>query len=290
VYQNTSDPRRVGWELDLLRALNREDLPFAVPRPVATLSGETFVAVSAAQGTVVATLFPFIPGRHPRPGSASHAAMSGAALGQLDRVLARIAIPPSLVQPTFCDIFEIQPEVPDLDALLAAVPVARSQRSRVDGIVRPLLEAIPNLATTMPRQIIHADFGKSNVLLADGRVTGILDFEFAGPDLRPMDLVCGLWAFSIFAWGSGREWPLLTAFARGYLGESPLNVDEIEALPALIRLRDAVALAHWIGRWRQGLAIKAEVSSHIADLLTLDDWLNANHNQLIHLVLDASRP
>jgi len=43
------------------------------------------------------------------------------------------------------------------------------------------------------QKVIHGDFTPSNTLHAGGRLTGIIDFEFAGPDARAMDVASGLY-------------------------------------------------------------------------------------------------
>jgi homoserine kinase type II len=68
VYRNTADPGRVGYEHALLRALQRETLPFAVPCPVRTPEGATAMPVAPASpggAPALAALFPQLPGGPP---------------------------------------------------------------------------------------------------------------------------------------------------------------------------------------------------------------------------------
>ena len=46
IYQNTSDTARIRYEHELLLQLQRAGLSFAVPHPLATREGETFVVMA----------------------------------------------------------------------------------------------------------------------------------------------------------------------------------------------------------------------------------------------------
>ena len=113
------------------------------------------------------------------------------------------------------------------------------------------------------------------------RVSGLLDFEFASPDLRAMDLTVGLCAFGVAARKTGGEWPLIEAFARGYQRRVALTREEIDALPTLLRLREATALVHWVGRLRRDLTTEDNIARRAQDLLGLDDWLRSHGGELI---------
>jgi homoserine kinase type II len=107
------------------------------------------------------------------------------------------------------------------------------------------------LQETLPVQIIHGDYAMSNVLLADGAVSAILDFEIAGIDMRVVDPVAGIMQSTVGWWdGSGGDREA-EAFARGYARRWPLSAAEIEALPVLFRAR-ALGSAIWrAGKWRR---------------------------------------
>ena len=72
------------------------------------------------------------------------------------------------------------------------------------------MTALPELYRSLLQQIVHRDFDASNVLMEGDRVTGVLDFEFAGSDLRAFDLARSR---SLFRKG-GRKTP--GALALGY--------------------------------------------------------------------------
>jgi len=93
--------------------------------------------------------------------------------------------------------------------------------------------------SALPRGIVHADLFRDNVLwMADGQLSGILDFYFAGEDALLFDLavVANDWCDD--------EAALDELFA-GYAGQRPLTSAEKLAWPAM---RRAAALRFWLLR------------------------------------------
>jgi Ser/Thr protein kinase RdoA (MazF antagonist) len=95
VHQNTGDLARRRYEHALLTRLQQAGLSFAVPSPLPTATGETLVAVPRADGPALAALFRLIPGQPPARDNPAHLRAAGAALGELDGALARIAVDPA---------------------------------------------------------------------------------------------------------------------------------------------------------------------------------------------------
>ena len=97
-----------------------------------------------------------------------------------------------------------------------------------------LIEKIASLSPPLPQQQIHADLHFANVLIHDGRVQGVLDFEFSAPDWRCMELAVGL---SKYIATPDAE-PAFVAWVDGYKqGGGSLTKDEAELAPELIILR-----------------------------------------------------
>lgn len=290
VYQNTGDTARIRYEHALLLQLQHAGLSFAVPQPLATREGETFVVTADDRDNVVTALFPVIPGRHPEPGNVAQAAACGEALGELDNALACTEVDSQL--PTlgmFGELYHVSPLVPDLFAMVEELPVPPEERHCLHALFENLLALIPDLYRRLSRQIIHSDLFRGNVLMLGDRVNGLLDFEFASPDLRAMDLAVGLCAFGVATRETGDEWPLIEAFARGYRRRVALTQEEIVALPTLLRLREATALVHWVGRLHRGLTTGDNIERRAEDMLDLDDWLRSHGEELIRRVGNATR-
>ncbi|HEX5504822.1 MAG TPA: phosphotransferase [Thermomicrobiales bacterium] len=290
VYENAVTPARVRREHAILRRLQGTGLSFAVPAPLPTRAGGTVARLPRAGGEALAALFPHLPGEHPRPGDAAQARAAGAALGELDAALQHIALAPNEAAgalPTYGALDRIHPAVPDPARLPDELALGSDERDRLAAVFTFLAGAAPPLYAALPRQLIHSDFGRSNTLMAGGRVTGILDFEFASPDLRAMDCAVGLYQYAAAVWGTGAAWAVLDAFAAGYARRVRLADAELRALPTLIRLRLVVTLIHRAGRWRQGLASADDVRERAADALRGDAWLRAHGEELVARVARA---
>ncbi|HEX6510118.1 MAG TPA: phosphotransferase, partial [Chloroflexota bacterium] len=128
-------------------------------------------------------------------------------------------------------------------------------------------------------QIVHRDYDGTNTLVEDSRVCAILDFEFAAPDLRALDLAVALLQFA----------PLppdevavlsLSAVAAGYLGRLPLLPAELAAMPRLMVLYRSMSLVNRAGRFRLGLAQEVGVLARVDALLRIYDWLRDRPHDL----------
>lgn len=131
-------------------------------------------------------------------------------------------------------------------------PCGSAWRQRVGQALLPLVDATERelladeLAfqaaqdwSALPRGVIHADLFRDNVLwLADGRLSGLLDFYFAGEDSWLFDL-----AVVANDWCADERG--LAALLAGYGAVRPLLPAERQAWPAV---RRAAALRFWLLR------------------------------------------
>jgi homoserine kinase type II len=118
--------------------------------------------------------------------------------------------------------------------------------------------------SALPRGVIHADLFRDNVLWdVDGRLSGVLDFYFAGEDCLLFDLavLANDWCFNPAT---------LLELLAGYAGVRPLSAAESLAWPAL---RRAAALRFWLLRLevrhrpRQGEVVTIKDPEHFRAML-----------------------
>lgn len=115
-------------------------------------------------------------------------------------------------------------------------------------------------------------------------VTAVLDFEFAGKDVRMLDLCTALSWWPINLMGTGKEWEVIDAFGAAFVHDFPLNEEELQAIPAILRLRDAGSLIHRIGRYLAGLESDAVIEKRLKHSLWREEWLSANQDTLLQHV------
>ena len=281
VYRNTAEVGRVRDEHDLLGALALQELPFAVPTPQRTTDGDTLAVIESADGPRLASLFARIPGE-PAAMVPRDARLAGRAIAQVDLALARLDRPvraPAAIRDVHPLVLDPIAALDELD-LGERYATARAILERVD-------ESHTALVASLPLQVIHGDLAYTNVLVNDGAVSGMLDFEFAAADMRAADLACGLYVTTVRSTEPER-WPLLEALAAGYRRSIPLDPVEAAAIPELMRRRSAFGIVHWIGRHRQGIASRQDPIDRIDRGAALAAWLEENAIRLAMTVAGAA--
>jgi homoserine kinase type II len=164
------------------------------------------------------------------------------------------------------------------------LPLPKEERAKVLQLLENTQALAPSLYQHLPRQIIHRDYDQSNVLMKGNRVTGILDFEFCGPDLRILDLAYALSQWPAGWWNSGKEWDIILAFVKGYLKSQILTLEEFEALPAIIQLRLTTSLFFRFGRYARGLETPESMLERIQESLMMVDWLEIHEKELLRYI------
>jgi Ser/Thr protein kinase RdoA (MazF antagonist) len=294
LYRSTSPDLadRLRLEHTILAGLSAARLPFAVPMPISTATGELSVAITTQSGLVLATLTPFLPGEPPDQESLDQAVAAGEALAQLDGALAQLSLPDSRAAITWRsagDLAHCHPLVPDPPAAIGALTLPDEARRRLVARYYWLGERLPALYARLPRQLLHEDADPSNILMEGARVTGILDFEFSALDVRPMELTVALTWWPAGCFGTGAEWPILAALANGYARHIRLTHPEIDAIPTLFEFRAYTSLIHRLGRSLAGLSPIEAVLERAYAALERADWLAANGEWLVRLLHDANR-
>lgn len=285
-----ADQARFQYETALLTALSDRSLPFRVPLPLQALNGERFALVERENAEpALATLTPFLPGHLPER-TVANCASDALALAQLDAALATIpesSLPSEAGEPHFIygDLYHCHPLVPDPPATVARL-LDSEQASQLTAILeQSQLDWEAPAIQALPQQLLHRDVGPGNILMAEGRVTAILDFEFAGPDRRIFDLCVAISWWPVRLMGTGREWEMIDAFGQAYTAHFPLADEELQALPAVLRMRDTTSLVYRIGRYLAGLESMQTIHERVRHSFWRESWLAANRETLVRHAL-----
>jgi homoserine kinase type II len=249
IYQTGADQRGLQYEHDLLARLGALGLPFSVPVPLAARNGATLTL--GPHGWQA--LFWRIAGAPADRRDRGQVQAAGAALGLLHTALARLPARPHPILHGHHALGRIHPLLPrpaslapsDLGLDDDAGPVLEAWRDEIAVLER----FVPADYLELPQQIVHGDFACANVLWDAGRVSAIIDFEFAMPDARAIDLAT-LIDLVARPWEGQPNWTLAEAACRGYAEHVPLLAAERATLPMLIRLRGVNSAIWWIGRDR----------------------------------------
>lgn len=285
-----TDLPRVRYEAALLAALHGTALPFHLPLPVLTHTGDVLLPLKLDKTSqAIATLTPFLPGHIPDR-NAANIAQVAVALAHLDAALAAIpasALPPDEGSSRFLygDLAHCHPLVPDPVATVEQIlPAEQAQ-----AVARILAQAQRDWETfsaqDLPQQVLHRDCGPGNILMEGERVTAILDFEFAGVDRRVFDLCVAISWWPVRLMGTGQEWELIDSFGRAYTAYVPLTEEELLALPATLRMRDTTSLIYRIGRYMAGLESVKTIQERAEHSIWRENWLQTNQETLIQHAL-----
>jgi homoserine kinase type II len=282
---------RMRYEAKLLQALSEQELPFRLPVPLTATSGDTIVRFEEERGTeVLATLSPLLPGRSYDYSNGllpiSHAARALALLDQALATLPEIPPPDGYIPfPTFGDLTHWHPLIANPIAAVERLPIDSKQTKQICTFLREVIENVPSLYTTLPQQLLHRDYDPSNILLDQQGVTAVLDFEFAGVDIRVLDLCVALSWWPVNVLGTGNEWALIDAFGAEYTRQIAMRKEELLALPAAFRLRDATSLVHRMGRYLAGMETEASIQKRVEHSLWREAWLSVHQQELLEHAL-----
>jgi len=237
--------------LDLMAHLARHGIP--CPAPIADLSDQYLQQLNGKPAALVTRL----PGVSlERPGERECA--------ELGALLARM----HLAGRSYPGYLE-NPRGPKWWRLASAdlKPFLKSDESALleDELAFQAQHRFPDL----PRAPVHADLFRDNALFEDGRISGVIDFYFAGVDCLLYDVaVCANdWCLDA---SLGLERARAAALLAAYEAVRPLTPAERAAWPVMLR---AAALRFWLSRLhdfhlpRPGMLVHAHDPAHFRRIL-----------------------
>ena len=239
--------------LELMAHLARHGIP--CPAPIADLSDHYLQDLNGKPAVLVTRL----PGRSLEAPAAEHCAALGALLGRMH--LAGRSFPAYLENPRGPKWWRLaaQQVAPFLDS--------SKQELLQDELAFQAGHRFPDL----PRGAVHADLFRDNALFEDGRISGVIDFYFAGIDCLLYDL-----AVCANDWCLGPQRSLdaarIAALLSAYQAVRPFTPLERDAWPAMLR---AAALRFWLSRLydfhlpRPGMLVHAHDPEHFREILEL---------------------
>jgi Ser/Thr protein kinase RdoA (MazF antagonist) len=278
-YAAVHEVASIRYEHRLLTGLAESNISFAVPAPIRTRQG-TFLE---RQGNSWGALTHFFAGERCNPERLAEVELLGAATGELQRMLREVPTEPRPGRSLFGALFDFpRPTVEPLSLTPQQIGAPSTHDNdalcgwwREEGAQ---LEAFFKGAyRSLPWQVCHNDVTPANVLLAQGRVVAVLDFEFACPAAPALDVAMGL-RMTMRIWENREPWEAVRRYMQGYNGFVNLTAAEIDALPMLLRLRSAIPILWWMGR------DPSQVLRSIGYLQNMTHWLDRHQEQLIEVV------
>lgn len=288
VYNNGRATTRVAFEHAVLLAVEPLvaacDLGFVVPRALRARdgSGDTFKILPSGDA---ASVFELIPGTLPKTRYADAVGEATAALSKcLEACEGDVrAIAPTSPTSVYRDIFgafvakggsreaffEEMANNSGLDDVRPAV-------TRLADYIRALEEKLLAIeaAGGLPETLIHGDVHYDNALVDEntGKVTGIIDFEFASYDWRMMECAAGLSKYV----GEKDPMPFVQSYIKGFCRRATPTEAEIDAIPDLIKLRVLETVVYFVARSVAGEDDISQLALRADNYAARVEWIDAN--------------
>ncbi|MEK4348252.1 phosphotransferase enzyme family protein [Paenibacillus sp. FSL P4-0184] len=254
IYDTHKDRNKIEFEHAVLRQLGTRALPFKVPVPILTTTGETMIQLE--ENGKFACLFRYIDGESPVEEEVSYLESFGEVTGILSEVLS--AIDPGLT-PVYRPYYELRSSYPLCSAEVIRELCLNPPEPFKDlgAELVMLYRAYRNITGSLneleglPHQLVHGDLNASNLLVNiedPGKVSSLLDFEFCTYDLRVMELAVILSGLL----GHAEEKKMIRDFCRGFSRSIRLTPAEINAIPVLMLLRKIDVFLHFVTRYLEG--------------------------------------
>jgi Ser/Thr protein kinase RdoA (MazF antagonist) len=283
IFTDAHPEEALRYEQQLLQALAQSDLSFALPVPLADRHGETL------QRTPLGwlALIPDLPGANLDPSDLGQVTSLGATLGELHVALARLPTTSRPGRALFQDFFRFPPSARD-PLLLTPAQIDAPNTATTRELLAwwhqeasHLVAFVDGSYRQLPQQLCHNDPAPYNVLVVSGQASAFIDFEFACPAPRGLDIAMAL-RMTMRIWEQAAPWARVEAFCHGYQRVARLSEAEVTQLPELFRLRGAMGTLWALGR---NVPIDpARMVEHLGYLRNAVAWLDQHGSRLTDLV------
>jgi len=281
MYENHQSIDTVEYELEICQRLQARPISFQVPQPVANRAGG--YCTRTEQGAV-AVLFLYIPGDRAAVTNLEHVKAIGKLTAELQEAFADLCIDREPPHSPYRELYQTHPLITrEVLAQFFERPPEGFNREPLN-ILRTEMETFEQeigAFSDLPHQLVHGDLNCSNILVRGGRVSGVLDFEFASPDFRIMD--AAIFLSELIVHVQEDRWTHVEAYLTGYGAAGGMTLREVMALPLCIKNRRMSNVIHFLGRLLAGLDDPAVAEQQLKRFVALNRWLDENAERLIRL-------
>lgn len=242
----------IAWEHELRRFLASKGWPAAPP--LVTRDGRDVVGIDGERFSI-----------YPLPQGSPLRRLSPAVAQVMGRLLARFHLdarhfpgegqPEGLGRAWELDVFAQAAGFSALSELILAF--GREHSALAPKLRKERFRLVRDLARSgfagLPEGVVHFSFCREALLFDEGRPVALVEFELAHRDALAFDLAATLVREAWRGPSAGFDEPLVLALLEGYEALRPLEPEEVQALPTLIRAvvfwEAARALVRW---WNEG--------------------------------------
>lgn len=226
IHKRSRPREQLETEHAVLRWANERGIPVVLPVPSA--NGETL----RSNGGQLVAVFPWVDAStfHRQSLDSPGARLLGATLGMLQSKLRELDIPLRKTNGELnWDTARSIDALSRVDDLIRYYPAPGEERLRIQEAIRFQLEPLesdePRLASDfadLRRQPCHGDFHERNVLVRDGTLVAVVDWERVSLTPPLFELIRAL----TFCWALDE--PLLSEFLSGYAENTAIDPDAVQ--------------------------------------------------------------
>ncbi|PQP80110.1 aminoglycoside phosphotransferase [Paenibacillus sp. PCH8] len=294
-YETHNDQKKIAFEHEVLRALQRSNFKLEVPSPVECSlgAGGTFLPVkdNLTGHTKIVTLFHYREGANPVWHKPEQLFGLGQAAGTLSSAMVKLDISLEPVYPPYYRIQDAYPLCsPERLLQLCTSPpeplvACANELKELRDVLPDLFEALRGMEQ-LPHQLVHGDVNASNVLAdQQGEICAILDFEFATWDVRVMELAVPMSDLLTMDKSEDWMWQAQESLIKGFREQVSLEPEELLAIPQLILLRSLDVVMHFISRMFEGTDAPEVAVNQIVKLKQRIDWMLLHEDRLREMLV-----